>query len=97
MMEFASELPLMPQIVADPPAPSCSHLFSGSGFQQSQRLAPDLFFASRARAVREGGALATRAAGRPGFPIRGAAPDRHVGLRGWQESLATNARRLPGE
>ena len=33
----------MPEIAADPPSPSCSHLFPGPGIQVSQTLAPDLF------------------------------------------------------
>ncbi|MEA2833128.1 MAG: hypothetical protein QOG66_1330 [Methylobacteriaceae bacterium] len=35
--------PLMPEIVADPPSPSCCHLFLTPGIQQSQQLAPDPF------------------------------------------------------
>ena len=31
----------MPEIVADPPSPSCYHLFPGPGVQESQRLGPD--------------------------------------------------------
>jgi hypothetical protein len=31
----------MPEIVADPPSPSCYHLFSGTGIQEFQRLGPD--------------------------------------------------------
>ena len=37
------ERSLMPEIVADSPAPSCSLLLSGVGIQESQPLAPDLF------------------------------------------------------
>ena len=33
----------MPEIVADPPSPSCCHLFLTPGIQQSQQLAPDPF------------------------------------------------------
>jgi hypothetical protein len=33
----------MPEIVADPPSASCYHLFSGTGIQEFQRLAPDPF------------------------------------------------------
>jgi hypothetical protein len=33
----------MPEIAADPPSPSCSHLLPGPGIQVSQTLAPDLF------------------------------------------------------
>ena len=36
--------PLMPEIVADPPSPSCSHLFLGPRIQESQRLSPDPFW-----------------------------------------------------
>jgi hypothetical protein len=36
--------PLMPEIVADPPSPSCSHLFPGPRIQESQRLSPDPFW-----------------------------------------------------
>src|ERR1700730_5510901 len=31
----------MPEIVADPPSPSCCHLFLTPGIQQSQQLGPD--------------------------------------------------------
>jgi hypothetical protein len=31
----------MPEIVADPPSPSCYHLFSGTGIKEFQRLGPD--------------------------------------------------------
>src|SRR5712691_8328314 len=34
---------LMPEIVADPSSPSCYHLFLRNGFQEFQRLGPDLF------------------------------------------------------
>jgi len=37
----------MPEIAADPPSPSCSHLFPGPGIELSQTLAPDLFSPSR--------------------------------------------------
>ncbi len=33
----------MPEIVADPPSPSCYHLFPGPGIQESQQLSPDPF------------------------------------------------------
>ena len=33
----------MPEIVADPPSPSCCHLFLTPGIQQSQQLGPDPF------------------------------------------------------
>jgi hypothetical protein len=35
--------PLMPEIVVDPPSPSCSHLFPGPRIQESQILSPDPF------------------------------------------------------
>ena len=38
----------MPEIAAEPPAPSCNHLFPGSGIQQYQHLDPD-FSSLRAR------------------------------------------------
>jgi hypothetical protein len=36
-----SGAPLMPEKVADPPSPSCYHLFPGTGIQEFQRLDPD--------------------------------------------------------
>lgn len=54
----------MPETVADPPSPSCYHLFSGPGIQRFQTLSPDPFsfagatrgrFAKRAQAIRAGG------------------------------------------
>jgi hypothetical protein len=33
----------MPEIVADPPAPSCSYLFSGPGIAENQQVNPDRF------------------------------------------------------
>jgi hypothetical protein len=33
----------MPQIVANPPLPSCYHLYPGPGIQQAQALSPDPF------------------------------------------------------
>jgi hypothetical protein len=56
---FFTGAPLLPEIVADPPSPSCYHLFPGPRIQKSQRLGPDLFFSSgarRARAVVRSGA-----------------------------------------
>jgi hypothetical protein len=41
----------MPEIVADPPDPSCSFLLSESGFQESEALSPDPS-SSRARDAR---------------------------------------------
>jgi len=65
----------MPEIVADPPTPSCYHLFSGAGIQEFQLLGPDPF--CFVRAMRAGGspreAPAIRAGGRPAFPIPGVA------------------------
>jgi len=90
--------PSMPEMVADPPASTCYHLFPRADSRNLNNLILISFCLARAtRARSRRGALATRAAGRPGSPIRGAARDRHVGLRGWQESPATNARRFPGE
>jgi hypothetical protein len=37
----------MPEIVADPPSPSCYHCFPGLESRKSQRLGPDLFFLAR--------------------------------------------------
>jgi hypothetical protein len=54
--------PLMPEIVADPPSPSCYLLFPGPRIQQSQGLAPDLYFASRA--TRAGGGSEQAGAGK---------------------------------
>ena len=42
----------MPEIVADPPSPSCYRLFPGSGIQEFQQLGPDLLL-PRTREVRE--------------------------------------------
>jgi hypothetical protein len=36
-----SGAPLMPEEVADPPSPSCYHLFPGTGIQEFQPLDPD--------------------------------------------------------
>jgi hypothetical protein len=46
----------MPEIVADPPDPSCYHLFPGSRIQEFQLLGPDPFSprGRDPRAVREG-------------------------------------------
>jgi hypothetical protein len=52
----------MPEIVADPPAPSCYHLFPEPGTQESQRLDPDLFL-PRARGAR--GRFAKGSSGNP--------------------------------
>jgi len=52
----------MPEIVADPPTPSCYHLFSGAGIQEFQLLGPDPF--CFVRAMRAGGSP-REARGRP--------------------------------
>jgi uncharacterized protein with HEPN domain len=38
---FRRGAPLMPENVADPPSPSCFHLFPDPGIQEFQRLGPD--------------------------------------------------------
>src|SRR5438874_10491491 len=40
---FAPGAPLMPEIVADPPASSCNRLHCKRRFKESQSLGPDLF------------------------------------------------------
>jgi hypothetical protein len=57
----------MLEIVANPPLLRCYPLFSRSGIQQSQQLAPDPFLPRAGASPRE--APATRAAGRAAFPI----------------------------
>ena len=52
----------MPEIVADPPSPSCYHLFSGTGIKESQRLGPDPFL-RRGREAR--GRFAKGSSGNP--------------------------------
>ena len=52
----------MPEIAADLPSPSCSHLFPGSEIEVSQTLAPDLF-SPRARDAR--GRFAKGSSGNP--------------------------------
>jgi len=52
----------MPHVVADPSSPSCSHLFSGTEIQESQRLDPDPL-RSRARDAR--GRFAKGCSGNP--------------------------------
>jgi hypothetical protein len=58
----------MPEIVADPPDPSCCHLFSGSRIQEFQLLDPDPF-SPRARDAR--GRFAKGSSGNPGGQPRG--------------------------
>jgi hypothetical protein len=58
----------MPEIVADPPDPSCCHLFSGSRIQEFQLLDPDPF-SPRARDAR--GRFAKGSSGNPGGRPRG--------------------------
>src|SRR5438552_3698056 len=58
----------MPEIVADPPSPSCYRLFSGAGVEESQSLGPDPF-SPRARDGR--GRFATGSSGNPRGRPRG--------------------------
>jgi len=58
----------MPEIVADPPAPSCSLLLSETGIQESQSLGPDPFL-PRARNAR--GRFASGSSGNPRGRPRG--------------------------
>jgi len=58
----------MPEIVADPPAPSCSLLLSETGIQESQSLGPDPFL-PRARNAR--GRFANGSSGNPRGRPRG--------------------------
>jgi Family of unknown function (DUF5681) len=58
----------MPDIVADPPDPSCYLLFPGQGIEESQGLAPDPFL-PRARAAR--GRFAKGSSGNPRGRPRG--------------------------
>jgi len=51
MLASSPEAALMPEIIADPLLPSCCHLFSGPGIQESQLLGPDPFL-PRARDAR---------------------------------------------
>src|SRR6266446_10305020 len=68
--------PLMPEIIADPPLPSCYHLFPRPGIQESQQLGPDPFL-PRARDAR--GRFATGRSGNPRGRPRGIAnPRRRV-------------------
>jgi hypothetical protein len=50
----------MPEIVADPPSPSCYRLFPRLGIEESQQLGPDLFLprARHARALRTAAPIA---------------------------------------
>jgi hypothetical protein len=58
----------MPQIVADPPSPSCCHLLPGGGIQKYQRRSPDPFLL-RARDAR--GRFAKGSSGNPRGRPRG--------------------------
>jgi len=58
----------MPDVVADPPFPSCSQLLSGTGIQESQALGPDPFL-PRARGAR--GRFAKGSSGNPRGRPRG--------------------------
>ena len=66
--------PLMPEIIADPPLIAAITCFPGLKSRNLNNLI--LIFCGLARATRAGAsrreAPVTRAAGRPGFPIRGA-------------------------
>jgi hypothetical protein len=58
----------MSEILADPPDPSCSHLFSGPGIKECQRVEPD---PSSHRARDAHGRFAKRSSGNPGGRPRG--------------------------
>lgn len=58
----------MPEIVADPPSPTCYLLFSGDGIKEYQQLGPDPF-SPRARDAR--GRFATGSSGDPRGRPRG--------------------------
>jgi hypothetical protein len=53
----------MPEIIADPPSPSCFRLFTAAEISEFQWLSPDLFFcfARDAGACPEGSGLQDRA------------------------------------
>jgi hypothetical protein len=72
----------MPEIFADPPAPSCYRLFPGPGIGEFQRLDPNPFL-PRARA-REGELQQPCAVGCPAFPI----PQRRVPSSGCDPGIA---------
>lgn len=66
----------MPEIVADPPDPSCYHLFSGPGIEEFQSVDPDPFW-PRARDAR--GRFSKGSSGNPrGRPRRIPNPKRRV-------------------
>src|SRR5262245_10119226 len=60
--------PLMPEIVTDPPLPSCYHLLSGPGIREYQQLGPDPLL-PRARDAR--GRFARGSSGNPRGRPRG--------------------------
>ena len=62
MLASFTRAPSMPTIVADPPAPSCYRLHSGTGIEESQQLGPDPFL-PRARDAR--GRFAKGSSGNP--------------------------------
>ena len=78
----------MPEILADPPDPTCYHLFSGTGIEENQPLAPDPFSSrahdayARDRSGRFVNGHSGNPAGRPrGIPN----PKRRVlDLQGWR-------------
>jgi len=77
----------MPDILADPPDPTCYHLFSGSGIEEDQSLAPDRFSPlGRVRARGPNGRFAKGHSGNPqGRPPGIANPKRRViDLRVWR-------------
>jgi hypothetical protein len=66
----------MPEIVADPPSPSCYHLFTGIGIREFQRLGPDPFLH---RACDASGRFANGISGNPRGRPRGIhSPTRRV-------------------
>src|SRR6266851_4804990 len=92
----------MPEIMADPPDPTCYDLFFGNGIQESQSLAPDLFSprARGAHARDRSGRFAKGHSGNPqGRPPGIANPKRRViGLQAWRENrqgVLALARRKP--
>jgi hypothetical protein len=81
--------PPMPENLTDSPDPTCYLLFSETGIQESQLLAPDLFSsAARTRARDPSGRFAKGHSGNPqGRPPGIANPKRRViDLRAWQEN-----------